>query len=300
MESLSELLQNFEMPEFEYTLTPEEELQHIEYAVKNKKEHQLWVFKNKGYSLQRIENLMATIDFESLIDKKEVLRQANNRKHWHEEDEARRLEKIRINNELIIKKQAEWNYAKACNFIRKTSELKYDRPFIFNELSESQQKYIRAICYFITKDSRFETEFNYSFKKGIMVRGNTGIGKTFLIKCLCDNEYNPIDMYSLIKISHEIKKSETGDYTIPKTNKIIYIDDIGTGAQTINHFGSKINWFQEFIELSSYENSNYSNLIISTNCSFKEIEEYYGFRVRSRCAEMFNVIDVEGVDMRKI
>ena len=42
----------------------------------------------------------------------------------------------------------------------------------------------------------------------------------------------------------------------------------------------------------------FNKLIISTNNSFDELESKYGFRVRSRLKDMFNIIDVDGKDLR--
>ena len=46
------------------------------------------------------------------------------------------------------------------------------------------------------------------------------------------------------------------------------------------------------------KNKPFNKLIISTNNNFDEIESKYGFRVRSRIKDMFNIIDVRGKDMR--
>lgn len=139
----------------------------------------------------------------------------------------------------------------------------------------------------------------FSFKKGLLIRGVSGLGKTFLVKCIEKNEIKPIKTVSMIEVSYELKQE--GEYQIKQgNNRIIYLDDVGTEEATINHYGTKINWFKDFIEtvyLRGVE-KGFGGLIISTNNSFAEIEEKYGFRVRSRCKDMFNIIDVTGEDMR--
>ena len=82
-------------------------------------------------------------------------------------------------------------------------------------------------------------------------------------------------------------------------NSIICIDDVGTEEPIVNHYGTKINWFKNFIEGYYAQFNTYESIIITTNCSFQEIEQKYGGRVRSRMAQMFNVINVEGDDFRK-
>jgi len=78
----------------------------------------------------------------------------------------------------------------------------------------------------------------------------------------------------------------------------LYLDDVGTEEPIVNHYGTKINWFKNFIEMYYLKNKPFNKLIISTNNSFDEIESKYGFRVRSRIKDMFNIIDVQGKDMR--
>jgi DNA replication protein DnaC len=95
----------------------------------------------------------------------------------------------------------------------------------------------------------------------------------------------------------EIKS--TGEYQIKRgDNKILYLDDVGTEESTALHYGNKINFFKNFIETVYLKNKIFNQLIISTNCSFTEMEEKYGFRVRSRMKDMFNVVDIKCKDMR--
>jgi len=76
------------------------------------------------------------------------------------------------------------------------------------------------------------------------------------------------------------------------------LDDVGTEEHTVNHYGTKISFFKNFIEKYYLQNKTYEKLVVSTNNSFNEMEEKYGFRVRSRIKDMFNIIDVTGKDMR--
>jgi DNA replication protein DnaC len=175
-----------------------------------------------------------------------------------------------------------------------TSRNVLGKEFILNE---DNKRLITTLCYFFSADQRFETELNFSMKKGLLIRGISGLGKTHLVKCLENNELNPVLILSMIEISEEIKQE--GEYQIKVGDKkIIYLDDVGTEEATINHYGTKINFFKNFIEGYYLRNSPFNRLIISTNNSAAEIEEKYGFRVRSRMRDMFNVIDIHGRDMR--
>ena len=165
-------------------------------------------------------------------------------------------------------------------------------------VNESNKALITAICFFLSNDARFETELGLSFKKGLLIRGISGLGKTFLITCVKDNLLNPVAIFSMLDIAEKIK--DEGSFNIRfKKDRIIYLDDVGTEESTINHFGTKINFFKNFLEtFYMHHPQDFNRLIISTNSNFNEIEEKYGFRVRSRVKDMFNIIDIKGEDLR--
>jgi DNA replication protein DnaC len=158
-------------------------------------------------------------------------------------------------------------------------------------------KLITVLCFFVSKDERFEKELGYSFDKGLWIRGISGLGKTHLVKCISENGLNPILVISMLEIEESIRLN--GHYSInPKNHKIIYIDDVGTEEATVKNYGSNINFFKNFIEGTYLRSKTFEHLIISTNNSFSEIEQKYGFRVRSRIKDMFNIVDIVGKDIR--
>jgi hypothetical protein len=157
------------------------------------------------------------------------------------------------------------------------------------------ERLIKSMCYFLSEDKRFETELGNDFNKGILIRGVSGLGKTFIPKCLSENEFKPISIYSTIEISNICR--EEGEFK-PCFKSILYLDDVGTEQTPVLHYGTKINWIKDFIEMYYLKSTSFNKLIISTNFSFNELEEKYGFRFRSRVKEMFNIVDVSGTDMR--
>lgn len=236
------------------------------------------------------------------INEKEILKQANaNKNHliWQREKlKAERLQKIKERQELEQKCDARYFY----RLMRTNYDLLgIDRPF---EQDGDNEMLIRIICFFLSRDQRFEKLYRingnkgktyYTLRKGLWIRGISGLGKTFLFKLVKDNEVRPVNMLSMIDISDRVK--EDGEFKV--SGEMIYLDDVGTEEETINHYGTKVNWFKEFIE-GVYPNEKiHKNLIISTNLDFDQIQEKYGFRVRSRIKEMFNIINVTGKDRRK-
>jgi len=82
------------------------------------------------------------------------------------------------------------------------------------------------------------------------------------------------------------------------TDRLLLLDDVGSEQAEVMHYGTKINWFKDFMEDYYLKNKVYTRLLITTNCGGDEIEKRYGYRVRSRVREMFNQIALTGVDRR--
>lgn len=277
----------------DYILTKDDEDYAISHAIIQLRKHKCWKMEQAGMNEQSILAKISSIDWEAEINKDEILQTANSNKLYDIWQKEQREKELADNeNKLKLLKQR----CDAIYFYRLmfwSSVNVYEREFIKHD---DNTPLIKIICFFLSRDIRFETELNYSLKKGLLIRGVSGLGKTFLIKCVKDNELNPIDIFSTIDIAETVK--EEGNFTI-QTNKLIYLDDVGTEEHIVNHYGTKINWVKNFIELYYTRNFPFNKLIVSTNNSFQEIEEKYGFRVRSRIKEMFNVINVSGKDMRE-
>lgn len=280
-----------------YILTEAEEKSIIGHAISSSKSHAAWKMKGLGYSDGEIMLRLSETDFEKEINREAVLQTANSNKiydEWQKENrENARLSEIKRRQDLVDT----WTAENVFKLMKWTSQNHYGKKLIVND---NNKKLITALCFFISRDNRFETELGFSRSKGLLIRGVSGLGKTHLVKCIESNGINPILILSMIEIADDIKQE--GEYNIPNGNhRIIYLDDVGTEEATINHFGTKINYFKNFIETIYLRNieKGFDRLMISTNNSFNEIEDKYGFRVRSRMKEMFNVIDVKGNDMRK-
>ncbi len=278
----------------EYILTVEEENIVVENEIKRTRAHKEWKLKQLGFIEGDILSRLSDVDWNNEIDRDEILKRANSSKHYENwQREQREKEKTEAKQKDEELKQ-EWTAKKVFNLMNWTSENEYGKKFVVNEFNK---KLISAICFLISKDNRFEMDLGYSPKKGLLIRGISGLGKTFIVKCAANNPVNPILVESMIEISEQIKRD--GEYLVNMSaRKILYLDDVGTEEATVNHYGTKISFFKNFIEMYYLQNKPFCNLIISTNNSFDEIEQKYGFRVRSRIKDMFNIIDVIGEDMR--
>ena len=277
-----------------YLLSSDDEIALVKNAIEADKNWHIWKMRNLKMQEGDIEAKIALINFEERVDKEKLFQQANSSKNqelWQKEN--RRKEK-----EALEQKKAElqklWSATRMFRYMEWASANHYQKPLIVND---DNKHLITALCYFLSNDARFETELKYSRKKGLLIRGVAGIGKTHLVKCLSFNDLKPIQVLSMIEITDDIKAQGEYQLNIDKS-PIIYLDDVGTEEPVVNHYGTKITFFKNFIEMHYLRELDPSRLIVSTNNSFSEIQEKYGFRVRSRMKDMFNVIDVAGQDMR--
>lgn len=142
---------------------------------------------------------------------------------------------------------------------------------------------------------------NGRLRKGLLLIGNTGIGKTIFIKKFIKCELYPIT--DLVQLWKKSNGKEVIEIICPYWKKPICIDDIGTESTKLNNFGTKVSIVSEIISArySYLENLDVRDrrpTYITTNLSLKEIEERYGDRVCSRIRQMCSVLEIKGKDMR--
>lgn len=279
-----------------YILTEEEENKLIDNEIRGAKEYAKWKMEQLAMTKEQIDFKICEINWEERIDRNEILQRANSIKN-HEIWLKEKHKQDKIEEERKLKElQEHWTAKRVYNLMAWTSQQEYGKKLIVNN---DNKKFITALCFFISNDIRFESELGFSFKKGLLIRGVSGTGKTHLVKCIETNGLKPILTLSMIEISDELLAY--GEYEINKGgNKLIYLDDVGTEETPIVHFGTKIHFFKNFMEsvYLRHKSLGFGGLMLSTNLSFQQLSEKYGFRVASRMRDMFNVIDVTGKDMR--
>jgi DNA replication protein DnaC len=130
-------------------------------------------------------------------------------------------------------------------------------------------------------------------KKGILLIGPVGCGKTTLMKLFSELTHEKLHYF--VKATRDITAEfiEDGFQVLQrygKTYKNYCFDDLGV-EQSIKHFGNECNVIGEIL-LSRYEYMKINKGIThaTTNLNANDLEKIYGNRVRSRLREMFNVI----------
>jgi hypothetical protein len=276
-------------------ITDEQAEQAVAYWTKREIDRAVWKMKNLGYSAAQIEDKLKTTDFSpSEAQRATIIDKANLR--YHREIEIKEEAKNRQENEERERIQIMqfWNAGRFYHLLRERYRAEAGQ-FIEDEGTKTLH---RAACFYLAGDPRFTSELGHDPRKGLLVIGTAGLGKTSTFRHLSDNPRRPVKIYSMIEIAEAVR--ETGECNIYTAgDRVVLIDDVGTEPETVNHYGTKINWFKDFIESYYHTNRSFHNLVVTTNLGGAEIEARYGYRVRSRMREMFNTVQVTGTDKRK-
>ncbi len=168
---------------------------------------------------------------------------------------------------------------------------------------------IYKLLVYAIQDQNTASKIGIDIKKGILLSGPIGCGKTSLMHLLKPylHPKNDFKIKTCREISFEFAKSGYEallPYTQKSNNQIrlpgFCFDDLGTEKQ-IKHFGNDCNVMAEIL-ITRYEQFIENGTIthLTTNLSASELENFYGNRLRSRMRSMFNLIsfDRNSIDKR--
>jgi energy-coupling factor transporter ATP-binding protein EcfA2 len=181
----------------------------------------------------------------------------------------------------------------------------------FRIIEEDHPVIFKLLVYFL-KDTATAKETGIDHKKGILLTGPIGCGKTSLMNLMryISAAYTHHIMLSCRKVSFEfiqegysiIQKYSDSSFRHVGTDwepKTYCFDDLGA-ENTLKYFGNDCNVMAEIL-LSRYDYFISHGMIthLTTNLNSTEIESLYGNRVRSRLREMVNLISFDfGTDKR--
>lgn len=181
---------------------------------------------------------------------------------------------------------------------RKGKELYGEHFRIFQE----DYPLIAKLLAYILKDEETCTQNGISLKKGVLLTGPVGCGKTSLMTVL--RFFQPGDNRYIVKSCRDVSFEfiQEGYSVILKYSKQAFnqdkpkmycFDDLGT-ENNLKYYGNECNVMTEIL-LSRYDHFVTRQMIthITTNLNSSEIESLYGIRVRSRMREMFNLVSFE-------
>lgn len=183
---------------------------------------------------------------------------------------------------------------------------RHERQFQFDQQAESFLKLIS--CYF-SGDDRAKNFFrsenhrlmnNWSFKKGLLLAGSTGLGKSLTMRAAA-MAHLPGHEFTFNPCNNVVSQYETDG---PKKVQSFFqgircFDDFGTEPKAI-WYGKHHEFFRIVLE-ARYNAFIHTGLIthITTNLTIEDIGKRYGAHIESRLYEQFNIIVMAGTDRRK-
>jgi hypothetical protein len=271
-----------------WVLTPEEEKIAIATARLHKIKRLEWL--GRRYHKEVTEEEAALTEEEeakALIVANRLKFTKMELERMRDENRARRVKEYQELKDM-------WNYG---YFYKQLKDRAYQagEELIYNE---STAPIIKAICFRLSGDSRYETEMGFSFRKGLIIRGEPGLGKSWVISMLAENPVCPVQIILMKNVARAIRKN--GEFTGVNFAdfRLIHLADVGAEVADVKNYGNEINWFSDFLE-TTYDlaKPQLSRLLITTNCSAQEFEERYGRRTRDRLKE-FDLLDLDGKSLR--
>jgi predicted ATPase len=188
--------------------------------------------------------------------------------------------------------------------------LAFDKKF---KIDSDNKKAIYGLIHYFFGNKMEAEKYSIDLKKGLMIRGNIGTGKSLLMKIFQQlmyfynrelNQYYQFIDTSRVREEFVISGySGTEKYTKKNCRNSIpniwCFDDLGLEGTVAKYFGSETNIMADIL-YHRYNLWSHFRIptFITTNLLPSQIEELYGDRLRSRFHEMFNDIVLDGKDRR--
>lgn len=210
----------------------------------------------------------------------------------------------------------QWSFQQTDAFMRYRANQIFEGKFVVDMVN---QTVFDLLCYYFSNDTTFVSMAenigiaNPSLNKGILLAGNFGVGKTWMMKLFMKNQRQVFHLYNAkyLADTYEKEGEESIEPFLVKTKNAyndsacfyqpyagICIDDIGTEDRKSN-YGNKRNVIGDVIE-RRYEKGNVGIWMHgTTNLSADQLNNFFGGRVVSRLREVVNFIEVGGKDRRK-
>lgn len=210
----------------------------------------------------------------------------------------------------------QWSYEQTKSYMLYRSSQIFKGKF---ELDQYNQTIYEMLLHYFSNSPGFVSLAesagvkNASLKKGLLLTGVPGTGKTWLMRLFSKNQRQVFIIRGAKDISESYAKSGwegIEEFMSPIKNPIndyqaflqpisgLCIDDAGT-EDIRQNFANKSNVIADVIQ-QRYDYGYTGPLLhLTSNLTAAQLEEWYGMRVVSRMRECFNFIHIKGVDRRK-
>lgn len=182
-----------------------------------------------------------------------------------------------------------YDFPKILNYLDAKGKILFGRNF---KIFDSDRELLFKLCNYIIRDEQMCQKMNLDLKKGLLLSGPVGCGKTSLMKLLKyvvphQKAYEVIPCRNIVFSFNHIGFKAIEDYG---ESGYFCFDDLGVEPLG-RFFGQDCNVLGEIL-LSRHDLliSKTIRTHVTTNLSATELEERYGQRVRSRMKQLFNLV----------
>lgn len=180
----------------------------------------------------------------------------------------------------------------------------FDEQFVPDTMVEGVGKTQRQIaCLARDRCLRYAERYPNSPKPGLLLTGNSGLGKSFLLNSvarrLIERGYSPVKLtaYRLFEAMRGAcfgDENKAGEFERLMNAEILLIDDLGTEPMTRNIT------IEYLFSLINERTGGGRHTVIATNLTFEDLRGRYTERISSRLLDKasFEVVGLAGEDLR--
>ena len=182
----------------------------------------------------------------------------------------------------------------------------FDEQFVPDTPVEGTGKTQREIaCLARDRCQRYAARYPDTLKPGLMLMGNSGLGKSFLLNCvarrLIERGFSPVKL-TAYRLFEAMRGAGFGDEQKARefdrlmSAEILLIDDLGTEPMVRNIT------VEYLFSLINERTGGGMHTVIATNLSFEDLKNRYTERIASRLLDKtgFEVVGLAGEDLRLI
>lgn len=233
--------------------------------------------------------------------------------------EKARKERAEENRRLLMARN--WNFHQTKEYMLQRAKKMHEDGVFENEfvLDEKNEHVFNLLCYYFSNDEHFNIlahelkVSNPSLKKGILLAGNFGVGKTWLMSLFRKNNrqvYHVEHAKPIAKLFHangeesvqrhynKIRNAIFDSTVLFQEHSGLCIEDIGR-EDIKNNYGNKTNVVGDIMEARYINKCMGIYFHATTNFTVKQLGEFYGDMLVDRFKEHLNLIELSGPSRRK-
>lgn len=146
----------------------------------------------------------------------------------------------------------------------------------------------------------WDERFKGDVRKGLMIRGNVGTGKSLIAESLSKIIFELDILVPKFIHASELQdlyiRNDFDEIDIVKKRAYTIIDDVGVESVETKNYG---NVKEPFIDVFDYRYRENKRTVITTNFKPSEIKETYGTRIIDRFRECMNDLVLDGESFRR-